>query len=108
MVERFDKCVRDDATGRVLRWNSVSGDYEFIDPTKGGVKLTGKGVATTKPGGCKMELTAAANKNGAKHFVAAQANVCTKAGSFDFRENGTGPLVHGVDADITNNNCSSQ
>jgi uncharacterized repeat protein (TIGR01451 family) len=105
-VLTFDKCVRDDASGRVLRWNSITGAYEFIDTTKGGAKFTGTGVATALSGGCKFRLTAEAGKNGNKHHVFAEANICTKEGNFEFRVNGALPTILGKDADITNNNCN--
>lgn len=41
----------------------------------------------------------AAGKRGNKQFV-------TKAGSCQFRGNGTGPLITGSDGDISNNNCN--
>ncbi|HEU4387617.1 MAG TPA: DUF11 domain-containing protein, partial [Blastocatellia bacterium] len=103
-VAQFDKCIRDDATGRVLRFNSTTGDYQYVDAGKG-IKLTGRGVVTQS--GCKMDLNAQPGKTGdSQHKVVASLNTCTREGVFDITPFNSQPVIHGHDNDVTNNNCN--
>jgi hypothetical protein len=39
----FNICLKDDSTGNLLQWNSVTGQYQFTDCSTG-FTLTGVGV----------------------------------------------------------------
>jgi hypothetical protein len=46
----FDTCLKDDHTGDILQWNSVTGDYLFTHCGPGGFTFSGKGTARTVAG----------------------------------------------------------
>ena len=86
--------------GKLLRFNSSSGDYEFFDCRKG-LKLTGRGAVTRKSGstGCKIELKDVRSDRN----ISALANTCTKAGSATFQLFNPSATHDIADNDITNN-----
>ena len=43
MLTVFNICLKDDSTGNLLQWNSVTGQYQFTDCSTG-FTLTGVGV----------------------------------------------------------------
>jgi hypothetical protein len=73
-VRVFDYVIADDSNGKLLRFNSVTGDYEFFDCRKT-LTLTGHGTVTMSS--CKTELRASS----ADRNLLVQANPCTRKGS---------------------------
>jgi hypothetical protein len=49
-VMTFNLCLRDDASGNVLIWNSVTGDYQYIPCGASAPALTGKGIVSVVNG----------------------------------------------------------
>lgn len=54
-VYRVDSCLQDDQSGDVLRFNSLTGDYQFIKCGTDGFTLTGKAQVTRR--GCVIKLS---------------------------------------------------
>jgi hypothetical protein len=73
-VRVFDYVIADDTNGKLLRFNSVTGDYEFFDCRKT-LTLSGRGTVTMSS--CKTELRA----SGADRNLLVQANPCTRKGN---------------------------
>ncbi len=73
-VRVFDYVIADDNNGKLLRFNSVTGDYDFFDCRKN-LTLSGRGTITKNS--CKTELRASS----ADRNLLAQANPCTRKGS---------------------------
>jgi hypothetical protein len=53
-IYRVDVCLQDDQSGDLLRFSSVTGDYQFIRCGTGGFTLTGRAQVTRR--GCSLEL----------------------------------------------------
>ena len=70
----FDICLQDDSNGNLLRFNTQTGDYQFLDCRKG-LTLTGRGSVRIRS--CKIEF----NASQPSHSITALANLCTTAGS---------------------------
>jgi hypothetical protein len=73
-VRVFDYVIADDSNGKLLRFNSVTGDYDFFDCRKN-LALSGRGTVTKNF--CKTELRA----SGFDRNLLAQANPCTRKGN---------------------------
>jgi hypothetical protein len=84
-VNEYDVWIKDDATARILRFNSTSGDWEFLDCRKGSATAV-RGAGTSARVGCKLMLTGVADRAG--NAVSATANTCTYAASATARING--------------------
>jgi uncharacterized repeat protein (TIGR01451 family) len=102
----FDICIQDDASGSVLKFNSTTGDYQFLECGKG-VTLTGRGTLAKSP--CKVELQD--DGPDPKHpdrRVRALVNPCTRQGSASVFISSSGQTVNIADSDILNNTCNCQ
>jgi hypothetical protein len=98
-VKVFDYIIADDTNGKILRFDSLTGEYDFLDCRKG-TTLSGVGVVTKI--GCKTELkhTGPVPKSPDRN-VAATANYCTKIGSATITY---GSLTHTLsDSNLSNN-----
>jgi hypothetical protein len=73
-VRVFDYVIADDNNGKLLRFNSATGDYDFFDCRKN-LTLSGRGTVTRNF--CKTELRA----SGFDRNLLALANPCTRKGS---------------------------
>jgi hypothetical protein len=106
-VVLFDICIQDDSNGKILRFSSTSGDYEFFDCRKG-FTLTGKGVVTLQFGSdpCKVKLVdGGSDPKRYDRNVTALVNVCTHVADATvqvFAQVTTHTLN---DNNITNNAC---
>ncbi|HKS42527.1 MAG TPA: beta-propeller fold lactonase family protein [Blastocatellia bacterium] len=101
---QFNICLRDDSNGNLLRFNSVTGEYQFTDCGKG-VTLGGKGVVTTN--GCKISLTdSGINPKRPDRNVQVTANTCTNAGSASVRILPSGKTFGINDSNISGHPCS--
>lgn len=72
-VRVFDYVIVDDSNGKIVRFNSVTGDYDFFDCRKN-KSLSGRGTVTITA--CKTTL----NDSKPDRNVVATANWCTRAG----------------------------
>nr|AUN37116.1 hypothetical protein [uncultured bacterium] len=100
-VRVFDYVIVSDTSGKILRFDSVTGDYDFLDCRKG-TKLTG--IGTVNKIGCKIDLkdTGLPAKD---REIAVSANSCTKVGSATITYAG---VTHTIsDTNLSNNisNC---
>ena len=50
VLDVFDTCIQDDATGNMIQFNSKTGDYLFTKCGKSGISLSGTGTITTPSG----------------------------------------------------------
>jgi hypothetical protein len=101
-VCKYDICIQDDATGKRLRFNSVTGEWEFFSSVKSGqAPATGRGAASVSS--CKIILSNVSSKSGAGSAIAT-ANTCTFAATATVTVNG---VTHTLsDRDTRNNNCA--
>ena len=98
----FDVCIQDDSSKSVLKFNSFTGNYQFIDCKKGGTVTTGTSTVTKI--GCKILLSNPGSKSGGG-TISAEVNICT------FVANATIKLPTGVtqtihDSDTRNSTCA--
>lgn len=100
-VAVFDFVIADDSDGRILRFDSATGDYDFLDCRKS-ISFSGRGTVTTNS--CKTQVQAGGVK-GANFNVFALANSCTRAGDATVTFGGVTRTLH--DFNIGNNvaNC---
>lgn len=78
-VRVFDYAIVSDTNGKILRFDSQTGEYDFLDCRKG-TSLSGRGVVKVQ--GCKVDLsdTGPDTKHPDRN-VTASASYCTKTGS---------------------------
>jgi uncharacterized delta-60 repeat protein/uncharacterized repeat protein (TIGR01451 family) len=106
LAQAFDICIADSTINLLIRFNSVTGDYQFFDCRKDGV-LTGKG--TLMVNGCKIELRdSGPNTKKPDRNVFAAANPCTKQGNATIQIFAEAKIHNFSDTDITNNTCACQ
>ncbi|HEU4391510.1 MAG TPA: CSLREA domain-containing protein, partial [Blastocatellia bacterium] len=74
----FDTCLQDDNNRNILRFNSTTGDYQFVNCSKG-ITLSGRGKVT--PSFCKVTLQDSGPAKTPDRSVSASVNVCSKVGS---------------------------
>jgi hypothetical protein len=72
----FDYVIVDVTNGKILRFSSITGQYDFFDCRKG-LSLSGRGTVTVNF--CKTQLQAGVGK-GSTLVVSAIANTCTRVG----------------------------
>ncbi len=78
-VRVFDYVIVDDTNGKLLRFDSVTGDYDFFDCRKN-KSLSGRGTVTINS--CKTELRdTGPDAQHPDRNLLAQANPCTRKGS---------------------------
>jgi hypothetical protein len=103
----FDFCMQDDSSGKLLRLNSKTGDYEFLD-CRNGSRLSGKGSIAVNS--CKTQLMdSGTDPKHPDRLVSALVNTCTKVASATVQT--FLPVKKTVslsDANITNNTCACQ
>jgi len=95
-ADSSDICLQDDSNGNLLRFNVITGAYQFTNCRKG-ITLAGTGVV--KVNFCKIQL----HDSAAEHSVSAQVNICTHAGSAQVSVSGRSFTI--ADKDSTNNTC---
>jgi hypothetical protein len=77
-VQVFDYVIVDDTNGKILRFNSITGDYDFFDCRKG-TSMSGRGTVTITT--CKTELRHTGDDpRRPDRNVYVMANPCTKSG----------------------------
>lgn len=102
----FDFCLRDDASGNQLQFNSANGDYQFTECRKG-TRVSGTGKITNDPYGCKLTLQDAGPiSKQPDRSVFVQVNRCTHAAIASIKIFSTGSSFSISDNDITNNTCA--
>jgi uncharacterized delta-60 repeat protein len=102
----FDICLQDDSSGSLLRFNSVTGDYQFHNCAKG-ITLAGRGAVTIH--GCKITLThTGAIPKRPDRNVQALVNLCGKSGSATVAVVSPSSRSEINDRNITNNRCACQ
>jgi hypothetical protein len=100
----FDICIQDEGGAGLLRFSSVSGDYEFIRCANG-FTVSGKGNVSIN--GCIVNLNGgSANTPPGGHSIQATADRCTHAGNGSVRLPATKTVYAVADHDITNNTCA--
>jgi hypothetical protein len=98
-VKVFDHVIADNASGKLLRFISTTGDYDFFDCRKG-TSLIGQGIVTIN--GCKVELRHTGNDpRRPDRNVSASVNTCTKSGSATITYGGTTHTLS--DTNMSNN-----
>jgi hypothetical protein len=97
-VKVFDYVIVDDTNGKILRFVSTTGEYDYFDCRKG-TSLSGQGQVTLTS--CKVELRhVGANPKSPDRNVTASANACTRTG--------TASVTHaGVTSALTDGNLSN-
>jgi hypothetical protein len=95
----FDTCLRDERSGDILRFDSASGDYQFLRCGADGFTLIGRG--DVRRAGCVLSLSDAG--------VRAEINHCPNAplirGHATVRATPLGRVFVINDRDANNNNC---
>jgi hypothetical protein len=96
----FDTCIQDNRSGNVLRWNSATGEYQFVWADTGTV-ASGQGTIR-HDGRCITYV----EDFSAGHFVRGRINTCTNRGNGTVRV----PEIPGRtfninDTNTTNNDC---
>lgn len=99
-VTVFDVCMQDDVSGDILRFNSFTGDYQFVRCGTGGVTVNGKAKVTRT--GCLTKLEDAKLMATLDRCIIAPANM----GSVKFKPNPIGPTFFINDSNTTNNTCA--
>lgn len=98
-VKVFDQVIVDNLNGKILRFVSSTGEYEFLDCRKG-TRLSGRGVVRMTS--CKVELRDSGNDaRRADRNVSGSVNTCTKAGSATVTYGGTTHTLS--DSNMSNN-----
>jgi hypothetical protein len=102
-IQVFDYVIVDDTNGKILRFDSVSGDYNFFDCRKA-TSLSGRGRVTISA--CKTELKdTGPDPNRPDRNIYVIGNPCTKTGSATISYGG---VTHSLnDPNMSNNiaNC---
>ena len=99
----FDVCLQDDRTGRLFRFNSVTGDYRAQDCAKGSV-LSGRGVITRS--GCKLYLRdSGADPKRPDRNVSVLVNTCSGTGSATAQTFSPSSVITINDSRITDSSC---
>jgi hypothetical protein len=99
----FDTCMVD-PTGELFKFDSVTGDYDFVDCRKN-VMLTGQGVVSSN--GCKAFLVdSGPNPKHPDRNVTVVANTCTKVSSATVQILGTGKTYVVNDQDTGGSSCA--
>src|SRR4029079_10490973 len=96
-VKVFDYVIVDDSNGKLLRFVSTTGEYDFFDCRKN-KSLSGQGVVTISF--CKTDL----RDSKPDRTVTASANTCTRAGSATVINAGTTHTLN--DPNMSNNRVS--
>jgi VCPO second helical-bundle domain len=95
----FDNCLQDDQSGDILRFDSASGDYQFLRCGADGFTLIGRG--DVRQVGCVLLLSDAR--------VKAEISYCPNAplirGHATVRATSLGPALVINDRDANSNNC---
>ena len=100
-VVAFDLCLQDDNDRSILRFNSTTGEYQFINC--GGLSITGTGNIQTH--GCTMVL----RDSRPDRRVMAQLNTCNMRGTASIQVLSPQRARFGIiDRDTTNSTCSCQ
>jgi hypothetical protein len=106
LVQAFDICIADSTSNLIIRFNSVTGDYQFFDCRKDGA-LTGRGTLTVN--GCKIELRdTGTNPKKPDRKVFAAANPCTKQGNAVIQIFAKAKIHTFSDSDITRNHLKNR
>lgn len=98
-VTVFDVCMQDDVNGDILRFNSFTGDYQFIRCGTNGFTVTGKAKVTRTT--CLVTLEDAKLTATLDRCIIAPQN----RGSVRFKPNPIAPVFLINDSNITNNTC---
>lgn len=102
----FDFCLQDERSGSLLRFNSVTGDYQFQNCAKG-ITLAGRGIITIQS--CKITLTDSGPiPKRPDRNVQASVNFCGKSGSATIVVVSPSSRSEINDRDITDNQCACQ
>ncbi|MEN3334736.1 MAG: uncharacterized protein V7641_4101 [Blastocatellia bacterium] len=100
----FDLCLQDEANGSILRFNSITGAYQFINCKKG-IALAGTGQV--KRAGCKTDFLATGpDPKRPDRNITASVNTCTQQGSATIKLLASGLTFTIQDADLRNNTCA--
>jgi len=95
----FDTCLQDDLSGDILRFDSASGDYQFLRCGADGFRLIGRG--DVRQVGCALSLSDAMVKAEVIHCPIAPPD----RGHATVRATPLGPAFVINDRDANNNNC---
>ncbi len=98
----FDVVLQDDDTGEVFQFNSVSGDYQFIDCSSG-FEVFGRGGATSF--GCFLSFGAGGGNKPGGTQVFASINTCTDQGTATIRTSPGGQVFTISDSNTEDNTC---
>jgi hypothetical protein len=99
-VNVFDQVIVDNVNGKILRFVSTTGEYDFFDCRKG-TSVSGRGTVTMTS--CKVELRhTGADPRRPDRNVSASINTCTKTGSATITYGGT---THSLSDSNTSNNA---
>ncbi|HQR34489.1 MAG TPA: choice-of-anchor D domain-containing protein [Blastocatellia bacterium] len=98
-VTVFDVCMQDDVNGDILRFNSFTGDYQFIRCGPSGFTVMGKAKVTRTI--CLVTLEDAKLTATLDRCIIAPQN----RGSVRFKPNPIAPVFMINDSNITNNTC---
>jgi hypothetical protein len=104
----FDRCIQDDATGALLRFNSESGAYEFRDCRKG-IMLTGVGVVIRSVNNdfCKVTLSdGGPDPKRPDRNVQALVNTCTGRGDASVSIFSSGQSFSVGDSNVADSTCA--
>jgi hypothetical protein len=102
-VKVFDYVIVDDTNGRMLRFISTTGEYDFFDCRKG-TSLSGQGQVTLTS--CKTELRdLGGNPKLPDRSITATANSCTRAGSASITYAGVTSTLNDVNLSNNINRC---
>jgi hypothetical protein len=101
-VRVFDYVIVDDTNGKMLRFDSLTGEYDFFDCRKD-KRLSGRGVVTVNA--CKVELRdSGPDPQRPDRNLLAQATPCAQKGTATLTYAG---LTHALnDANLSNNRVS--
>jgi hypothetical protein len=98
-VRVFDYVIVDDSNGKILRFDSLSGDYDFFDCRKN-TSLSGRGVTTLT--NCKVELRhTGSDPKRPDRNLSATANPCSRTGTASLSYAAETHLLN--DANLSNN-----
>lgn len=97
--QNFDVCLQDEASGDVLRLNSLTGVYQFTRCGISGFALTGRAVITRT--GCETRF-----RDGRLTTVIADCSYSNaRSGAAAIRSNPVSPIFFINDRDLANNSC---
>jgi hypothetical protein len=98
----FDISLQDDDSDEVFQFNSVSGDYQFIDCSTG-FEAFGRGGAASF--GCFLSFGAGGGNKSGGTQVFASINTCTDQGTATIRTSPGGPVFNISDSNTEDNTC---